>query len=91
VSISPSHRTTPLSISYETLSNYLAQSEATHYFKASGKGNTRVQDDEQVIIHKRKRTPEEDFDSADDAEVVERENRKVRRREERDGDWVGTV
>lgn len=41
-----------------------------------------VSTQEEVIAYKRKRTPDKEFDSADDREIVERESRKARRRDD---------
>ncbi|KAH0558947.1 hypothetical protein GP486_004429 [Trichoglossum hirsutum] len=90
--ISPSARTTPITISFFTLSTYLAQSQSAHDFIESSAGAKLLktkQDRETTVAHKRKRSPVEEFDSADGVEIEEKEMRRARRAEEDDGLWEG--
>jgi hypothetical protein len=88
----PSVRTTPITLSFLTLSTYLTQSQSAHDFMESSAGAKLLKTDrerETTVVHKRKRSPVEEFDSADDVEIVERERRRARMTEEDDGLWGG--
>ena len=87
---SPSNQSVPISISYSRLTTYLNLSEERQTLidnKSGLKFLKTKQERRSTIGHKRKRSPAEEFDSADDAQVEERTSRRAKRAENEDGSW----
>ncbi|KAH0566357.1 hypothetical protein GP486_000241 [Trichoglossum hirsutum] len=84
--VRPSVQDTPISITHEVLAEYLEAAEDNE--KKAQAGLTRLPAHEQVVVHKREWSPEEEYDSDDDRGIVERESRKARKTDEKDEDWV---
>jgi hypothetical protein len=79
-----------ISVPYSRLTTYLNLAQERQFLIDNESGLKLLetkQERQNTIGHKRKRSPAEEFDSADDAQTEERISRRAKRAEDEDGIW----